>query len=300
MPGPAGPGPAGPGDDAGELTAPAWHAGTTPRADRGGIRASRQPDAMLVGQCTRRPRHGGGSQEQEDTTVKAPRRPLTPGAGTPGAVGRLAVLAAVPVLLAGLSACSGSDAEPAATASSSAGDPATSSPPATAPVVEGPIGPGCAIFPADGPGSPAALATTPVGTAAGTNPQLSTLTSAVLAANLVDVVNTRTDVTVLAPTNAAFDALGADALPTLLADVPRLTTVLTHHVLPGRLAPEQLVGEHTTLNGDTVTIAGPADAPTLAADQTVAGAAAATVVCGNVPTANATVYVIDQVLTPAG
>ena len=233
--------------------------------------------------------------------MKAPRRPRAVRAGKPGAVVRLAVLAAVPVLLAGVSACSGSDDDSAAPASSSPGAAATSSAPATAsPVVEGPIGPGCAAFPADGPGSLAALASTPVGTAAGTNPQLSTLTSAVITANLVDVVNTRADVTVLAPTNAAFDALGPDALPALLADVPRLTTVLTHHVLPGRLAPDELVGEHTTLNGDSVTIAGPADAPTLTADQTVAGAAAATVVCGNVPTANATVYLIDQVLAPAG
>ena len=237
--------------------------------------------------------------------MKAPRRALPRRRPTRPALVRLAGLAAVPVLLAGVSACGGSDDDSAATASTSAGDPAGSSAPATgsastSPVAEGPIGPGCVLFPADGPGSSAALATTPVGTAAGTNPQLSTLTSAVLAANLVDVVNTRTDVTVLAPTNAAFDALGADGLPALLADVPRLTTVLTHHVIPGRLTPDELVGEHKTLNGDSVTIAGPADAPTVAADQTVAGAAPATVVCGNVPTANATVYVIDQVLTPAG
>ena len=64
------------------------------------------------------------------------------------------------------------------------------------------------------------------------------VTAAVLTANLVDVVNTREDVTLLAPTNAAFDALGPEALPALLADVPRLTALLTHHVLPGRLAPE--------------------------------------------------------------
>jgi uncharacterized surface protein with fasciclin (FAS1) repeats len=170
----------------------------------------------------------------------------------------------------------------------------------TAAVAQGPVGPGCDVFPAEGPGSVAAVATVPVGAAVSTVPTLSTLTQAVLAANLVDVVNTRTDVTVLAPSDAAFDALGPDALPALLADVPRLTTVLTHHVIPGRLTPDQLVGEHTTLNGDSITIAGPADAPTVAADQTVAGAAPATVVCGNVPTTNAIVYVIDQVLTPAG
>jgi uncharacterized surface protein with fasciclin (FAS1) repeats len=132
-----------------------------------------------------------------------------------------------------------------------------------------------------------------------TVPQLSTLTQAVIAANLVDVVNTRADVTVFAPSDAAFAALGPDTLPALLADVPRLTTLLTHHVVSGRLTPDQLPGEHTTLNGDLITVAGPADAPTVTAEQTVTGTAAATVVCGNVPTANATVYVVDQVLAPA-
>ena len=225
----------------------------------------------------------------------------TPRRSTATAWTRLAVLAAVPVLLTGVTACSSDDEDPNGTASSSAGASADSSAPAsTAPSATGPIGPGCAVFPVEGPGSPAALATTPAGPALGAVPELSTLTTAVITANLVDVLNTRQDVTVLAPSNAAFDALGVDALPALLADVPRLTTVLTHHVVPGRLTPEQLVGEHTTLNGDSVTIAGPASAPTVAADQTVATAVPATVVCGNVPTANATLYVIDQVLAPVG
>nr|WP_211660807.1 fasciclin domain-containing protein [Modestobacter muralis] len=204
-------------------------------------------------------------------------------------------VAAVPVLLAGLAACTGSADDATVAAVSSAG---TSTAGATAP--RGPVGPGCAMFPEDGPGSLEELAATPVAGAVGTNPQLSTLTSAVLTANLVDAVNSRQDVTVLAPSDAAFDALGADALPALLADVPRLTTVLTHHVIAGRLSPDQLPGRHRTLNGDTVTIAGPADAPTVAAEQTLAGAAPAALVCGDVPTANAVVYVVDQVLAPAG
>ncbi|MFQ1002038.1 fasciclin domain-containing protein [Modestobacter sp. SSW1-42] len=222
--------------------------------------------------------------------MKAPRLPRAT------AWSRVVGAAAVPVLLAGLAGCTGSGDDPAAAA---AGRSATASAAPTPPARTGPVGPGCAMFPADGPGSPAALATTPVAGAVGTNPQLSTLTSAVLAANLVDAVNSRQDITVLAPSNAAFDALGTDALPALLADVPRLTTVLTHHVIAGRLTPDQLPGQHRTLNGDTVTVAGPADAPTVAAEQTLTGSAPAALVCGDVPTANATVYVIDQVLTPA-
>jgi uncharacterized surface protein with fasciclin (FAS1) repeats len=211
---------------------------------------------------------------------------------------RLAGAVAVPALLAGMTACSSGDDGSTASAS---GDraPADASAAPASPVVQGFIGPGCAIFPPDGAGSLAALATTPAGGAVSTVPQLSTLTQAVIAANLVDVVNTRAEVTVFAPSDAAFAALGPDALSALLADVPRLTTLLTHHVVSGRLPPNQLPGEHTTLNGDPITLAGPAEAPTVPAEQTVAGTAPATVVCGNVPTANATVYVIDQVLTPA-
>jgi uncharacterized surface protein with fasciclin (FAS1) repeats len=210
---------------------------------------------------------------------------------------RLAVVAAVPVLLAGLTSCSSDDGGDAAAGTGSSSAASSTSASAEA---QGPVGAGCDVFPAEGAGSLGAIVTTPAGAAVSTVPQLSTLTQAVIGANLVDSLNIREDVTVLAPSNAAFDALGPDALPALLADPPRLAAVLTHHVLPGRLSPGELVGEHTTLYGDSITVAGPADAPTVTADQTMAGAAAATVVCGNVPTANATVYVVDQVLTPAG
>lgn len=216
---------------------------------------------------------------------------------------RIGGLLAVPALLAGLAGCSGSDDEPTVRATPSAAAPETSTAPATetAAAPAGPIGPGCdQIFPAAADGTPADLTALTVAEAVGANPQLSTLTAAVGEANLVDVLNTREDVTVLAPTNAAFDALSPDALSALLGDGPRLTALLTHHVLPGRLAPADLVGDHVTLAGDPITIAGPAEAPTVPADGTVAGAAPATVVCGDVPTANATVYVIDQVLAPAG
>ncbi len=215
------------------------------------------------------------------------------------ATARLAVAAAVPVLLAGLTSCSSDDdgaTDAAASSAPTSADAGTTATPGTT----GPFGPGCGIFPAEGVGSLAAVAAAPAGLAVSSVPDLSTLTQAVLAANLVDVLNTRPEVTVLAPSNAAFDALGPDALPALFADAPRLTALLTHHVVNGRLAPDELVGEHTTLNGDTVTVSGPPDAPTVAAEQTVAGAAAGTVLCGDVPTVNATVYVVDQVLTPAG
>ena len=198
------------------------------------------------------------------------------------------------LLLTGTACSSDDGGSTASTSSSSATATASTAPDTTA------VGVGCAQLPADpaAPGSLAAMAAQPVAAAAATNQLLTTLTSVLGQANLTDALNAQTDVTVLAPANAAFDAVPADQLNALLADLPRLTTVLQHHVISGRLAPDQLVGDHTTLLGDTVTVGGTADALTLSADQTVLGAADATVLCGNVQTANATVYIIDQVLSP--
>ena len=69
-----------------------------------------------------------------------------------------------------------------------------------------------------------------------------------------------------------------------------LTTVLTHHVVEGRLTPEDLAGTHETLAGDKITVEGSGE------DFTVGEAS---VVCGDVQTANATVYIIDGVLLPS-
>jgi uncharacterized surface protein with fasciclin (FAS1) repeats len=67
--------------------------------------------------------------------------------------------------------------------------------------------------------------------------------------------------------------------------------VLTYHVVPGRLTPEDLAGTHETLQGSTLEVQGSGE------DFTVNGDAG--VICGNVQTANATVYIIDGVLLPS-
>ena len=209
---------------------------------------------------------------------------------------RGAVLGAVSALAVVLGACSSDDA-----ADSTAADTSSSSPSAVessaAPITE-PFGAGCTAVPADGEGSFTGMADDPVATAASNNPALSTLVQAVTAANLVDSFNSQQDITVLAPANPAFEAVPAEALQALLADNARLTAVLTHHVIAGRLAPEQLAGTHTTLNNDQVTIEGAGEMFTVPGEGTVTSTEA-TVICGNVQTANATVYIIDQVLAPA-
>jgi uncharacterized surface protein with fasciclin (FAS1) repeats len=210
---------------------------------------------------------------------------------------RGALLTAISSLALTLSAC-GSDSSSSSAAADTGSARASAAESSALPVSDEPFGSGCSAVPADGEGSFTGMTDDPVATAAGNNPALSTLVAAVTAANLGDSLNSAQDVTVLAPANPAFEAVPADALNALLADTPQLTAVLTHHVIQGRLAPDELAGTHTTLNNDEVTIEGSGEDFSIAADGTVVGTEAS-VICGNVQTANATVYIIDQVLKPA-
>ena len=222
---------------------------------------------------------------------------------TTGPASRGILLATAGALVVSLTACSGGGT-PSGSAASSPASPsvARTSSPSSATVASAaggqPFGSGCAQLPATGPGSVAAMGAVPVGVAAASSPELSTLVTAVQRASLGDTLNSTPDITVLAPADPAFTAVPGDALTALLNDTPRLTAVLTHHVIPGRLTPAQLAGRHTTVANDTVTVVGSGAGFTISGDQTLSGHPA-TVLCGGIQTANATVYVIDQVLKPA-
>ncbi len=204
-------------------------------------------------------------------------------------VAAAAMLVTASFALAACGSSGSTSSAPAAAASS----PMPASPTADAMTAADQVfGAGCASVPKDGPGSFDGMALDPVATAASNNPALSTLVTAVTKAGLVDTLNSADGITVFAPTNDAFGALPKATLDKALGD-PKglLTTVLTYHVVAGRLSPEQLAGQHTTLQGDTITVAGSGE------DFTVNGNAK--VVCGNVLTANATVYLVDNVLLPS-
>jgi uncharacterized surface protein with fasciclin (FAS1) repeats len=124
----------------------------------------------------------------------------------------------------------------------------------------------------------------------GTNPLLSKLASAVMTIpGLSDTLDTAPALTVF----AAFDALG-DQYGPLLADQGRLADTLRHHVVGRRYDAEglQRAAEVPTLNtsAPALRITGTGDA------MTVNGAK---VLCGNIPTRNAAVFVVDTVLAPA-
>ncbi|MFD3467142.1 fasciclin domain-containing protein [Streptomyces sp. NPDC058682] len=154
-----------------------------------------------------------------------------------------------------------------------------------------PFGPACASVPKEGSGSFEGMAKDPVATAASHNPELSTLVTAVKKAGLVDTLNNAEGITVFAPTNAAFAKIPKADLDKILADEAELTKILTYHVVGEEITPDQLAdGSFKTLEGGTLTTAG--------SGETFTVNRSAKIVCGDVRTANATVDIIDTVLTP--
>lgn len=154
-----------------------------------------------------------------------------------------------------------------------------------------PFGPACSTVPDSGAGSFDGMAGDPVATAASNNPALSTLVTAVKKAGLVDTLNNAQDITVFAPTNDAFGKIPKATLDKVLNDKEMLTKVLTYHVVGQKLTPQDLEnGSFDTLEKSKVMTSGSGESYTVNDS--------AKVVCGNVMTANANVYIIDTVLMP--
>jgi uncharacterized surface protein with fasciclin (FAS1) repeats len=86
-------------------------------------------------------------------------------------------------------------------------------------------------------------------------PQFSTLVSLVERADLAEALSGKRQLTVFAPTNAAFDKVPKKTLNSLLANKALLRKVLLYHVVPGKLAAKQVVKRDgaKTLNGARVT-----------------------------------------------
>ncbi|WP_440101755.1 fasciclin domain-containing protein [Glutamicibacter mishrai] len=207
-----------------------------------------------------------------------------------GAFGLIAVAAM------GLSACStASETMESPTASATESSSSMASESAMDPA-SNLVGSGCAAYAEavpTGDGSVAGMAKDPVAVAASNNPLLTTLTSAVSGklnadVDLVDTLN-GDEFTVFAPVDDAFAAIPKDDLAAVAKDADTLTSILTYHVIPGQIAPDDLPGTHATVQGEDVEVTGSGD------DLEVNGAS---VICGGVQTANATVYLVDTVLMP--
>ena len=214
---------------------------------------------------------------------------------------RLAAVGAMAALTVTLSACGSSEAPsytaPAPT-SAAAPSPSEASEDGVT-TASDTFGAACSQLPqGDSPGSLNSMGPQPVATAASSNPLLTTLVNAVKAADLVDTLNSQKAITVFAPYNPAFDevkkSLGDQKFAALLANKEGLGNVLKYHVIAKRYDKEGLesAGSVATLAGGSLQVKEAGD--TLAV--TDGSGATATVLCGNIPTSNATVFVIDKVL----
>ena len=134
---------------------------------------------------------------------------------------------------------------------------------------------------------------------AAANPDFSTLVAAVEAAGLVDTLKGPGPFTVFAPTNAAFAALPAGTVDTLLLpeNKDELTRILTYHVVPGQITSDQIIGTRSdvaTVQGRTVHVNGQAGGKYGSAVRVND----ANVTTADIIATNGVIHVIDKVLMP--
>ncbi|MES9506140.1 fasciclin domain-containing protein [Streptomyces sp. NPDC000609] len=154
-----------------------------------------------------------------------------------------------------------------------------------------PFGTGCSSLPNSGKGSTTEMSKERVATAAANNPKLTKLALALKDAGLTTKLNDAKHITVFAPTNAAFDKVSKMQLADLLKDKAQLKKVLTYHVVDKAITPSELPnGSFKTLEGSTLKTSGSGES--FKVNDT------AKIVCGDIKTANATVYLVDEVLMP--
>lgn len=133
---------------------------------------------------------------------------------------------------------------------------------------------------------------------ASSDPNFSTLVAAVSAAGLVDTLKGPGPFTVFAPTNAAFDALPAGTVETLLMEENRaqLVDILTYHVVPGEIRSGDVLGTRqsvTTVQGgmlDVNGMVGKFGSGVMVND--------ATVIQADLGASNGVIHAIDKVLLP--
>ncbi|MFN3913176.1 fasciclin domain-containing protein [Hyphomonas sp.] len=144
--------------------------------------------------------------------------------------------------------------------------------------------------------APVPAPTTIVDIAVG-NPDFSTLVAAIQAAGLAETLAGPGPFTVFAPTNAAFAALPAGTLDSLLLpeNKDQLTKILTYHVVSGKVMAADLPAADVATA--TPTVAGLDLSVRVEADGT-AKANDATITTADIEASNGVIHVIDAVLLP--
>lgn len=122
------------------------------------------------------------------------------------------------------------------------------------------------------------------------NPELTSFSSAVKSVSLTGELNGMRSFTLFVPSNSAFTELSKAEL-SYLHNRANVAKVVRGLVVPARITPAQMAagGTVTTLAGRTLALGKSGSSYRVER---------ATIVCGNIKTANATVYVIDRVPLP--
>lgn len=203
---------------------------------------------------------------------------------------RLATLAAAMLLPLAAIGCT-SDANETAPSPDVGAPSPTGVVSASAVAADQPFGNQCPELPASGDGSLQNIRQQEWFIAIASIPALSQLSVITNAVQVRSDLASHQEVTVFAPDNVAFAAIGPGRATELLTDPSKAADVLRYHVVPGRLAPADVAGTHQTLNGQSIEVTG--SGTNFTVDDR------AQVVCGNLQTGNATIYVIDRVLAPS-
>ncbi len=123
------------------------------------------------------------------------------------------------------------------------------------------------------------------------NGNFTTLVAAVQAAGLVDTLSGDGPFTVFAPTDEAFAKLPEGTIEALLNDKDKLTSILTYHVVAGKVMASDVVNLNSaeTVNGQEVAI------KVMDGKVMIDGA---TVVMTDIEASNGVIHVIDTVILP--
>ena len=124
------------------------------------------------------------------------------------------------------------------------------------------------------------------------DPQFSTLVTAIKAAGLVSTLQGPGPFTVFAPTNAAFAKIPAAKLKAVLADKALLTKILTYHVLPAKIPASVVVGMKGPANQKTV------EGATVKVSPKPPMVNNAKIIKTDIMASNGIIHVIDTVLMP--
>jgi uncharacterized surface protein with fasciclin (FAS1) repeats len=196
----------------------------------------------------------------------------------------------IALALAATAAC-GSSSSSTASAAAPASSHAMASPTDSMAGTAAAIGTDCGMLPASGMGSVHGMSMDSVVTAASHNPLITTLAAEIRKAGLTATLDSARNITVFAPDNQAFAMLTAHEM-SMMSGMAELARILKYHVVSGHITPAELASGMTltTLEGS------PLKTARMGNTYEVNSAA---VTCGNLQTANATVYIINAVLMPA-